>query len=446
MACLFALPVIVFLAGGRNAPPVLLWIIGISWLQIISDVLLADLTRDSIVDDPSGSARELAILFSLCAICTVALGMRSGNWFGKRVFQSGRRAMMQPGNSDEAHLPVRRLVGCYIGMLVVMQALNMLAQAAPAVLQPVVVIGSLKYVLVYLIAVTVLESEQNYLWLVLVAGLEIVTGVISYFSSYKESIFIILIAIASSRRPIRLRNLALAAIALVGVIWLSLVWTVIKIEYRTVMSSMSFTQKIDYMAEKYLSTDIDYEYSLEKLASRIGYTRLYAKVIAKEQVGSLPQGFDYYKGAVWHILTPRIFFSDKPVLDDSRGTTQLLGLPIAPGTSVGVGYVAQAQVDFGFPGLLLPMWIIGTLLGLCWQYFATRPVHRLLAEGFGVAALFLSFQFGENIDKALGALVTVWIGLALILRFAYPAIRFLLAIPPHDAVLPASGSAARARP
>jgi len=156
---------------------------------------------------------------------------------------------------------------------------------------------------------------------------------------------------------------------------------------------------------------------------------LYSKVIEKEQVGSLPDGFDYYKGAVWHVLTPRILFPDKPALDDSKGTVALLGMRIAEGTSIGVGYIAQAHVDFGFPGLLLPIFVIGFLLGVCWQYFTTRPVYHLVGEAFGVAVLFESFLFAANIDKSLGAFFTMWLGLGLILRFGYPAIRYFLAIP-----------------
>jgi hypothetical protein len=124
---------------------------------------------------------------------------------------------------------------------------------------------------------------------------------------------------------------------------------------------------------------------------------------------------------------------------------RLLGISIAPGTSVGVGYVAQAEVDFGFPGLLIPMAMIGGLLGLCWQYFVTRPVPHLLREAFGVATLFLCFQFGENIDKALGSLLTAWIGMALILRVGYPAIRFMLGLPLQHALIAGAGPPARAR-
>ena len=41
--CLLAIPVLVFLIGGQNATPVLLFIMGFSWLQIAAIVAVADI-------------------------------------------------------------------------------------------------------------------------------------------------------------------------------------------------------------------------------------------------------------------------------------------------------------------------------------------------------------------------------------------------------------------
>jgi len=429
--CLLALPAIVWIAGGRKTPTVLLWILGISWLQITADVFLADLSGQSILDDPSGTSRELAIIFSLCAMATIALGMRGGNMFGGWLFRAARANRGAAAGTEIPTFGVNRLILCYLVLLAITQGLGTLGKINPLFLQPIVIVDAIKYVVIYLIAITVFESEENYLWLVVVVGLEVMTGVIAYFASYKESIFVILIAMVSSRRPLRVRNLIIAAIAFSGIIWMSLVWTSVKREYRNVMFDMSFSQRINYMAETYFADRIDYHDALEQLVNRIGYTKLYARVIEMDQAGSLARGFDYYEGAIMHILTPRIIFPNKPVLDDSRATMRLLGMHIAEGTSIGVGYVTEAHVDFGFPALLIPMVMIGFAVSLCWQYFATRPVPHLLGEAFGVAALFNSFLFAANIDKSLGSFVTIWIAFAIILRFGYPAIRFVLS-PLHE--------------
>jgi hypothetical protein len=130
----------------------------------------------------------------------------------------------------------------------------------------------------------------------------------------------------------------------------------------------------------------------------------------------------FYKNTVIHVLTPRLFFPNKATLDDSALTTQLLGIWIDEDTSIGVGYVAEAQVDFGFPGLLVPLWFIGLLLGLAAEYFATRPAPLHVRQAFMVAALFNCFSFAANIDKSFGGFVTGCLAMAVTLKFVYPFI------------------------
>jgi hypothetical protein len=115
-------------------------------------------------------------------------------------------------------------------------------------------------------------------------------------------------------------------------------------------------------------------------------------------------------------------FPDKAALDDSKITTALTGIRIDENTSVGVGYIAEAQVDFGFPGLLLPMLAIGFMLGLATEYFMARPVPALVRQGFAAATSFHVFFFEVDIDKGLGAFITGWLAMALVLKFGYPLI------------------------
>src|SRR5712691_13161146 len=85
-ASVLMLPVAVWLLGGRRAYPVLVWLIGLNWLQIAGDVLEADLSGRTVGDGWMGRYREQAIYFSLCAIAAMALGMRCGTQLGGRVF------------------------------------------------------------------------------------------------------------------------------------------------------------------------------------------------------------------------------------------------------------------------------------------------------------------------------------------------------------------------
>src|SRR5436309_14771296 len=69
--CLFGLPLMVWLAGGPRAYPVLLWILGICWLQIVCDVAVADL-QGRVISDDFGAYSARAIIYSVCAIFAMA--------------------------------------------------------------------------------------------------------------------------------------------------------------------------------------------------------------------------------------------------------------------------------------------------------------------------------------------------------------------------------------
>src|SRR5437879_3049238 len=86
------LPLAVWLMGGRHTYPVLVWLIGLDWLQIAGDVVGADLSDRALGDGWLGRYREQAIFFSLCAVLAMAFGMRCGTRMGGWIFGSSIRA------------------------------------------------------------------------------------------------------------------------------------------------------------------------------------------------------------------------------------------------------------------------------------------------------------------------------------------------------------------
>ena len=430
VVCVLTLPLAVWLLGGKQAYPVLLWVIGVIWLQIIGDVVVADLTGTVLSDGWLGPYRAEAILWSSCALLALALGMRSGLRLGGWIFQAvdpiDIDSMARNGRSVSLH----RITACYFASLVLTQILGSIATSVPTLAQPVLALTLIKFVCIYVLAAKVFESEHGYRWLILVSLVEMVTGLTGFFASYKEAFIVILIALASCRRPARAGKWIFAASTVVAVVWVSLVWTVVKKEYRQYVSANPIEERVEWMANRFFGDSrIDYGDAVVKLFERIGYTGLYASVLERQDSGALGSDLNFYASAVEHVLTPRILFSDKPTLDDSKITTALLGTRIDQDTSIGVGYVAQAQVDFGFPGLLLPMLLIGFVMGTAAKFFMTRSAPLIIRAAFTTASLFLCFQFAANIDKALGGFVVGCLAMGLALKFGYPMIAQWLAGP-----------------
>ena len=275
-ACLLALPIAVWLLGGKQAYRVLLWVIAVNWLQVIGDVVAADLNGNVLSKGWLGPYQVQAIVWSLCAILALALGMRWGTQLGGRLFRSSVQPTGGSPAGGERDVRLRRAVICYFASLAVFQILGAVAASVPELAQPVLALSLIKFVCVYLIAATVFESGRGYVWLAVVSLLEMVTGLVGYFSDYKEAFIVMLIALATSRRPMNARMWIFAATAAVAVIWVSLVWTAVKKEYRHFVVSNPIEERIEWMAQRFFVDSIDYRKAVTLLFQRIGYTEFYA--------------------------------------------------------------------------------------------------------------------------------------------------------------------------
>jgi Na+/H+ antiporter NhaC len=72
--------------------------------------------------------------------------------------------------------------------------------------------------------------------------------------------------------------------------------------------------------------------------------------------------------------------------------------------------------------LLLPILLVGLIIGGAAKYFMTRAAPLLIRQAFTTATLFSAFSYGENIEKVLGGFITGFLVMALVFRFVYPII------------------------
>ena len=110
----------------------------------------------------------------------------------------------------------------------------------------------------------------------------------------------------------------------------------------------------------------------DRLAQRWGYVDFLAATMR-----NVPAHVPYENGAligaaVMHVIEPRLLFPDKPRLDDNQLTAKYAGFRLdartSSGTSVGLGYVAELYIDFGVPGTIVVMFVLGFLGGRCFRF------------------------------------------------------------------------------
>ncbi len=422
-----------WLMGGRRTYPVLLWVVGLNWLSIIGAILDAELAGKTLADTNLGPYRVEAVLCNLCALLALAAGIRWG-----APLRGGAGAITVQDNSalGGGHaVDLNRAALAYFASLLLVELVGFLAASLPSIQQPLIALIMLKYICIYLVAAATFKSGRGYFLLLGIIGIELVTGLTSFFASYKEPIFIVLIALATSGRRLTGRMRFFGAMSALLVVWISLMWTVIKPEYRYWVSGYtgeqiivrSFEERFKWMADRLVFGEFDYGLATTKLVQRIDNTQIYTLLLARMDAGLSPDVPSRFLAGLEHVLMPRFLFPDKAVLNDSQVTTAMTGRVIHENTSISIGYIAEAHYDFGIPAMFLPVMLIGVTLGLAARYFMTRNAPLLIRQAFAAGGLFLFFQFGTNFNKALGSFLVGFIMLALVLKFGYPIVAKWLA-------------------
>jgi hypothetical protein len=411
-ASIIALIVGLAALGWHVAPPVLAWLIAINMLSILADIATIELNSIGWRYISVEANLPDAIIFSSCAMAFLAIGMRCGLFLGREMF-GYRRDVLQDQAPSVASYSAHRISLAYVAFLPASVLVGIIGHAVPALSQPAHVFGLLKFVLIYLLAARVFATGRNAYLLVLVVAAEIVIGSIDGWAHFKEGFFVVLIALAASSRRFTFKQVAFMLAGIAAMVYLSLGWTAVKKEFRREIAGSGALTSLAWLADKYFGGELDFAAAAPDLLQRVGYNKFYAMIMNANTDNM--QGI--YQRALLHIVTPRVFFPDKAVLDDSAQTAQALGWSIDEDTSIGLGYVAQAHIDFGFPGLLVPMIVLGAITGVIYAYFLTRPAPPLIREACAVTCLFNALAFAGNVDKQLGGLIWALLVLAFALRY-----------------------------
>src|SRR5439155_11151925 len=104
--------------------------------------------------------------------------------------------------------------------------------------------------------------------------------------------------------------------------------------------------------------------------------------------------------AVEHILTPRVFFPDKPIVtSDSELVRRYAGVWVAgveQNTSIAFGYAAESYVDFGVPMMFLPIAVFGFAMGLAYAALVRTVLHKELQVASVTVIFWLSLYLFER--------------------------------------------------
>jgi hypothetical protein len=411
--CILELPILASLLWFRGEPPVLFFCCAVQWLQVSIAVFYSDLHGTSLNEMFDAPNMTEATWLSLAGLPALALGMR--------LVLTPRPASEAQGLAQETlSLSLSKIFTAWLVAFGLAAVAGIAAWHFPGLTQLIYQLINLKWFFFFILAYSVLTREEGYPLLGWAVLMEFTTGLIGYFSGFKQVFLTLLLVIATLRSNTRLRFLAIV-IGIITVIF-SVYWTAIKSDYRTVLNQGSGDQKVAIPIADRLYTlgglvsDVNSDElgnGVDALIKRVEYVSLFGYAI-----DHVPSHVPYERGKLWlgaitHVLEPRLFFPNKAVLNDSELTQKYTGLSVAGiegGTSIGIGYMGESYIDFGPLLMFMPIFLLGALFGLIYRYLVSSNSSRLLGFALATATLFPAWQiFGEANTKIVGGTITVFL-------------------------------------
>jgi hypothetical protein len=400
----------------------LLW----QWVEGAVRLLLAFSDGESMGDGIYGWPVYRAFWYSMAGLVVFALMLR--------VALRGVRPPTDDKLDEHLDWKPSSLFWLFLATSVLSGATSFAESLSPGLAQPLGAVGGLKYVVLFVLFATVVSTSRGIEWLLAALAIEVVLGFGGFFSGFKEVFIVLVLAALAVRVTLRTGNIIGGFVAIATLMVLGLFWTAVKSEYRDVVSGYSGAQVVrlpvleraGLLLHKAVNPgEIDWGLATDQLLRRIAYIDYFGAVIGYTEVAPEPESLGRWRDALEHIAKPRFLFPDKAVLDDTEVFMRYVRDDVSDeariGTSISIGYLAENFIDFGFPGMLLPVAAMGLLLGAMLRYVMTRPVAWMVREGFATALVLVLVTGMEiSLSKFLGGTIVAFVVLALCLKFLFP--------------------------
>ena len=425
------LPVLLWRSG---EPPVLLFCFALQLLQVSTVLLYADFARVNLVAAFGGNELQMAVGLGLVGLVVLAIGARFG--MGRPIFELARRAESE---ALQCSVPIAFVL--YLVTFGLSSAFRILSDQIPQLAQALVATVTIKWTLLFVVCLSVIQQRRHFPFLWTAVGVEFFTGLLGYFSSFKNVFFLLIIVMLASRHLWNAKRIILSAVVCVFLIVSSVIWSAIKEDYREFLNQGSKSQEVLVPIPARLGklqelvtnlTDEGFFQGVDALISRVGYVTYFALTI-----GNVPDNLPYENGQLWlgavkHVFMPRVLFPEKAPIDDSERTTYYTGVKVAgmeQGTSISIGYMGESYIDFGPIGMFMPILLLGLLFGVIYRVFIKYARFKII--GFGAATsvlLFSAYNFETSNIKILGGMLGCAIITGLFVWLAEPSLAALLGL------------------
>ena len=401
------------------------------WSQASLGVFYNGITGRTLAAITSTDYRPMVLLGLGCCLA-LAAGIRVGLLLRKPPDYN----IPRPGFAFSMGL----LVTLYVASIFVEGSLLAIAPSFPSFRQIITTLDNVRLGVLFLLLRRLCRPSPRWSLIATVVGIEVVLGITGFFAGFREPVVLAALAVLEvfDRRN-RQHWVAVTASGLIAVT-LGLVWMGIRTEYRREFVELdqfanSRSARIDRVRDltsAFMNADpSDVWNTADALVERLW--AIYYPALALERV---PKVIAHTDGAIFgaalrHIVTPRIFFPDKPELpSDSEEVRKYANVHVAGrenDTSIAFGYSAESYIDFGVPLMFVPVFAFGLLVGGAYALFRTLIWHRDIFVAFATVVFWLAvYLFERSWATMLGQALSffIYLGPPVVLLDRFLLMRF----------------------
>ena len=338
--------------------------------------------------------------------------------------------------SEAMKVNEKKLLVLYIVSTVFLTSIGFVLGSTSGFAQILVSIADFKWIFLLWYGYVIWIKKKNRIYLLYIVLYEFASGFYSYFSSFKEVIFYVIILAITFTVHVKFKQFIRLSTIFVILIPLFLSWSVIKGDYRNFLSQGRRSQTVSVSREQaYLKLGeqfqklkwADFELATSMSLYRLQYILHFA--LAMERVPSVTP---YQNGDVWYdnvmnVLKPRLLFPDKGIFDASVKTSKFTGRKFAghnQGAAFSLGYFPDAYVDFGPIGMFFPIAVIALAVGLIYRNFYLQKKLNLFLKFAIINVVLKVFMSFENDGLFLvGRLVTGFFTFYLLSKWVFPKLQ-----------------------
>ena len=369
--CLGALPIIITITWRNKEFPAFPFALLFQWMQVSLGIIWRDAfgVKLDAVNHPQA---DLACYLGIIGLLVLGVGVRFGFLLAGKIFNI--KPLDEP---EKINYSINKVFIIYLILLFLAPIVAVVSWNFMPLRSIMVTIFVFQHFMVFMLFYLAILYNRAF-YIVGTLLLEIMQGMVGYFSGYKTSLLIFAIVSFTNLKRLTLRMRYILLLVLFLLFILSIVWQAVKPELRRAFSdgtlslSSPVEKKLKFvyrLTEKIFRGD-DYAYQAQSQPSKVHVlvNRISSIYYFACTLGRIPSQMPHedgklLKGSLMHIFTPRLFFSEKPGLpSDSWMVTTYAGVYVAgeeQDTNIALGYLVENYVDFGIPYMFIPVFIQG---------------------------------------------------------------------------------------